>query len=174
MAEKAAAGAPDMLILGRVSGIYGVKGWVRVFSHTSPRSNILSYSSWYLRQVGSWVKYKLQSGRAHGKGVVAQLKGCDDREQAAMLMQAEIAIPREQLPELQPDEFYWADLEGLKVQTTEGVDLGVVDYLLETGANDVVVVKGERERLIPYLWQDVIRSVDLKAGRMIVDWDPEF
>jgi len=174
MAEKAAAGAPDMLILGRVSGIYGVKGWVRVFSHTSPRSNILSYSSWYLRQAGSWVKYKLQSGRAHGKGVVAQLKGCDDREQAAMLMQAEIAIPREQLPELQPDEFYWADLEGLKVQTTEGVDLGIVDYLLETGANDVVAVKGERERLIPYLWQDVIQSVDLKAGLMIVDWDPEF
>jgi len=174
MAEKAAADTPEMVVLGRVSGVYGVKGWVRVFSHTSPRSNILTYSGWYLRQAGNWVKHEVRSGRIHGKGVVVQLKGCDDRDQAATLLQAEIAIPREQLPELQPDEFYWADLEGLKVQTMDGVDLGVVDHLFETGANDVVVVKGERERLIPYLWQDVIQSVDLEAGLMTVDWDPEF
>ncbi|MFC1603356.1 ribosome maturation factor RimM [Pseudomonadota bacterium] len=174
MAEKAAADTPEMLILGRVSGLYGVKGWVRVFSHTSPRANILTYSSWYLRQAGSWVRYELQTGRVHGKGIVAQLKGCNDRDQATTLIQADIAIPREQLPDLQPDEFYWADLEGLKVQTTAGLDLGVIDHLFETGANDVVVVKGERERLIPYLWQDVIQSVDLEAGLMTVDWDPEF
>ncbi|MCF6354097.1 MAG: ribosome maturation factor RimM [Candidatus Polarisedimenticolaceae bacterium] len=175
MAEKAAVGAtPEMAVLGRVSGIYGVKGWLRIFSHTSPRSNILNYPDWYLRQAGRWVKHEVQSGRAHGKGVVAQLQGCDDRDQAAKLLQAEIAIPREQLPDLQPDEFYWADLEGLKVQTTDGLDLGVIDHLFETGANDVIVVKGERERLIPYLWQDVIQSVDLKAGVMIVDWDADF
>lgn len=175
MAEKAAVGAtPEMTILGRVSGIYGVKGWLRIFSHTSPRSNILDYPDWYLRQAGRWVKHEVQSGRVHGKGVVAQLQGCDDRDQAAKLLQAEIAIPREQLPDLQPDEFYWADLEGLKVQTTEGLDLGVIDHLFETGANDVIVVKGGRERLIPYLWQDVIQSVDLKAGVMIVDWDADF
>ncbi len=175
MAEKAAVGdAPEMIVLGRVSGIYGVKGWLRIFSHTSPRSNILNYPDWYLRQAGHWVKHEVQSGRVHGKGVVVQLKGCDDRDQAARLLQTEIAIPREQLPDLQPDEFYWRDLEGLKVQTTGGLDLGVIDHLFETGANDVVVVKGERERLIPYLWQDVIQSVDLKAGVMIVDWDTDF
>ncbi len=174
MAEKAATDIPEMHILGRVSGIYGIKGWVRVFSHTSPRSNILTYPGWYLRQAGHWVKHEVQSGRAHGKGVVVQLKGCDDCDQAAMLLQADIAIPREQLPKLKPDEFYWADLEGLKVQTIEGMDLGTLDHLFETGANDVVVVKGERERLIPYLWQDVIRSVDLDAGLMTVDWDPDF
>ncbi len=175
MAEKAAAGdVPEMLVLGRISGLYGVKGWVRVFSHTSPRSNILTYPGWYLRQAGNWVKYEVQSGRAHGKGVVAQLKGCDDRDQATMLLQADIAIPREQLPDLQPDEYYWADLEGLKVQTMDGLDLGVIDHLFETGANDVVVVKGERERLIPYLWQDVIQHVDLEVGVMTVDWEPDF
>ncbi len=175
MAEKAAVdGAPEMVVLGRVTGIYGVKGWLRIFSHTSPRSNILTYPGWYLRKAGRWVKHEVQSGRVHGKGVVARLKGCDDRDQAAALLQAEIAIPREQLPDLQPDEFYWTDLEGLKVQTTDGLDLGVIDYLIETGANDVVVVKGERERLIPYLWQDVIQRVDLKAGVMIVDWDADF
>ncbi len=163
-----------MVVLGRVSGLYGVKGWLRIFSHTSPRSNILTYPSWYLRLADGWTEHEVRSGRAHGKGVVAQLKGCDDRDQAARLLQAEIAVRREQLPELPPGEFYWTDLEGLRVETTDGVDLGVIDHLFETGANDVIVVKGERERLIPYLWQTVIQSVDLERGRMIVDWDADF
>ena len=97
---------------------------MRVFSHTSPRANILAYPNWYLQQAGSWVRYELQTGRVHGKGIVAQLKGCNERDQAAALVQAEIAVPREQLPDLQSDEFYWTDLEGLKVQTTAGVGSG--------------------------------------------------
>ncbi|VAX05450.1 16S rRNA processing protein RimM [hydrothermal vent metagenome] len=163
-----------LVILGRVSGVYGVKGWVRVYSDTSPRTNILNYPTWYLRRADDWEQHELRSGRAQGKGLVAQLVGCDDRDQAAELIQADIAIRHEQLPKLKADEFYWSELEGLRVQTMDGMDLGVVDHLLETGANDVVVVKGERERLIPYLWQDVIRSVDLETGLMTVDWDPEF
>lgn len=173
-AKAAMPADAELIVLGRVSGIYGVKGWIRVFSHTSPRTNILNYSSWYLHRAGGWERYELRTGRAHGKGVVARLEGCDDRDQAASLMQADIAIRREQLPALEPEEFYWTDLEGLRVRTTEGMDLGTVDHLFVTGANDVVVVKGDRERLIPYLRQDVIRSVDLEAGLMIVDWDPEF
>ena len=164
----------ELIILGRVSGLYGLKGWIRVFSHTSPRTNILNYSPWYLHRAGGWERYEPCTGRAQGKGVVAKLEGCEDRDQAATLMQADIAIRREQLPALQPEEYYWTDLEGLRVETAEGIDLGIVDHLFETGANNVVVVKGERERLIPFLWQDVIRSVDLEAGLVVVDWDPEF
>lgn len=164
----------QLVILGRVSGVFGVKGWVRVFSDTSPRTNILNYSTWYLQRAGTWKEHEVLSGRAHGKGVVAQLAGSDDRDQAAALVQANIAVQREQLPKLGPDTFYWSELEGLRVQTVAGVNLGTVDHLFETGANDVVVVKGERERLIPYLWRDVICSVDLEAGLMTVDWDPEF
>lgn len=167
------AGA-EWVVLGRISGLYGIRGWVRVYSHTSPRKNILSYSPWYLHRAGRWERFELKAGRVQGKGIVAQLEGCTDRDQAAELLQADIAVRREQLPKPGPDEFYWADLEGLEVQTTAGVTLGVVDRLFETGANDVVVVKGEREVLIPFLQPDVIRSIDLEAGLMVVDWDPDF
>ena len=164
----------ELVIVGRIAGLYGVRGWVKVFSHTSPRENILSYSPWYLLRADRWERHELKTGRTQGKGVVAQLEDCADREQAAELLQADIAIRRDLLPAPGPDEYYWADLEGLKVQTTEGVDLGILDHLLETGANDVVVVKGERELLIPFLQPDVIRSIDLEAGLMIVDWDPDY
>jgi 16S rRNA processing protein RimM len=167
------AGA-EWVILGRISGLYGVRGWVRVYSHTSPRDNILDYSPWYLQRAGRWEKVKLKEGRVQGKGVVVQLEGYTDRDRAAELLQCDIAIRYDQLPALRPDEYYWADLEGLRVQTTEGIELGVVDHLFETGANDVMVVKGDRERLIPFLQQDVIHKIDLEAGLVVVDWDPEF
>ncbi len=178
-AKEAAAPAmqdvnPELVIVGRISGLYGVQGWVRVFSHTAPRASILNYSPWYLQQAGRWEERTLNAGRVHGKGIVAQLEGCSEREQAVALMGAVIAVRRDQLPAIAPGEFYWTDLEGLRVRTREGIELGVIDHLFETGANDVVVVKGERERLIPYIWKDVICSVDLEAGLMIVDWDPEF
>ena len=89
-------------------------------------------------------------------------------------MDCEIAVPREQLPELAENEYYWSDLQGLTVVNLDGIELGEVSHLFETGANPVVVVKGERERLIPYIWGQAIRDVDLQAGRMIVDWDPDF
>lgn len=163
-----------MVVLGRISGVYGVKGWVRIYSYTSPRANILDYSPWFLKGRAGWERRELEKGRPHGKGVVAKIKGCDDRDRAAELVHREIAVERSQLPETGPGEYYWADLKGLKVFTLDGVDLGTVDHLFETGANDVIVVTGERERLIPYLWGDVIREVDLDAGVMTVDWDPEF
>lgn len=162
------------VVVGRVSGLYGVRGWIRVFSHTSPQKGILDYSPWYLRKAGNWERHDLKAGRSHGKGIVAQLADCTDRDQAAELLQADIAIRREQLPALEEGEYYWADLKGLRVQTREGVDLGVIDHLFETGANDVIVVKGEQELLIPFLQPDVVRNIDLEAGLMIVDWDPDF
>jgi 16S rRNA processing protein RimM len=163
-----------MVILGRVSGVFGVRGWVRVFSHTTPRDGILRYSPWHLRRGERWVRYQPLDGAAHGKGLVVRLQGCEDRDQAAALRGAEIAVRRDQLPDPGPDEFYWSDLEGLEVRTRDGVVLGRLDYLFETGANDVMVVRGERERLIPYLWGQVVDSVDLTDRVMVVDWDPEF
>ncbi len=163
-----------MIIVGRVSGLFGVRGWVKVYSHTSPREGILRYKTWYLNRDGGWQAHVLEAGQAQGKGVVAKLAGFDDRDQAAPLIGTDIAIRREQLPELEPGEYYWTDLEGLRVVNLEGVDLGVVSHLFETGANDVMVVQGDRERLIPYTRGEAVREVDLQEGRIVVDWDPDF
>ncbi|HEX7030409.1 MAG TPA: ribosome maturation factor RimM [Gammaproteobacteria bacterium] len=160
--------------LGRVSGLFGVRGWVKVFSGTEPREGILDYSPWQLRVRGEWRSVKVEAGKRHGRNVVAKLAGVDDRDAAAALLDAEIAVSRGQLPKAAGDEIYWTDLEGLAVRTEAGVELGTVDHLLETGANDVLVVKGERERLIPFIRDQVVKQVDLDQGVLIVDWDPEF
>lgn len=163
----------EPLIVGRISGVHGVRGWVKVYSHTAPRENILRYSPWLLRIGGRWQERAVLSGRRQGKAVVAQLDGCTDRDLARELIGSDIAIRRGQLPPADGD-YYWADLIGLAVETTEGIALGVIDHLLETGANDVLVVRGERERLIPYTPGEAVQSIDLEARRMVVDWDPDF
>lgn len=163
-----------LVTVGRISGLFGVRGWVKIHSHTDPKSNILAYSPWYLKTADGWVRKEIASGRPHGKGLVARLEGCDDRDQAARWIGAEIAVRRDQLPLPEEGEYYWADIEGLRVSTTEGVQLGVVDHLMATGANDVLVVRGERERLIPFIPGQVVVDVDLENGTMRVDWDPEF
>jgi 16S rRNA processing protein RimM len=163
-----------MIILGRVSGLFGVRGWVKIYSHTSPREGILQYKTWYLNRNGGWQEHELAAGHAQGKGVVAKLAGFEDRDQAAELISVDIGVKREQLPKLKPGEYYWSDLEGLRVENLDGVDLGVVSHLFETGANDVLVVKGERERLIPYIPGMAVKAVDLQLGRILVDWDPDF
>ena len=152
-----------------------MRGWVRIYSFTQPRENIVQYKPWYLRRDnGDWRETELEQGRAHGKGVVARLAGCTDRDQAQLLMGCEIGIRRDHLPDLQPGEYFWNDLIGLQVLNVEGDDFGKVDYLLETGANDVLVVKGERERLIPFVMNQVILEVDLEQGRIRVDWDKDY
>ena len=161
--------------LGRISGVHGVHGWVRVHSDTSPRENIVNYSPWFLDRQGRRETWKLKSGRVHGKAVLAKLAGCNDRNAAEELVGALISVPRAALPDTSaPGEYYWADLVGLAVKTTDDVDLGRIDHLFETGSNDVMVVQGDRERLIPYIWKQVVLEVDLQAGEMLVDWDPEF
>jgi 16S rRNA processing protein RimM len=164
----------DWIVLGRVSGLFGVQGWVRVFSHTDPRHGIVGYHPVFLRRQGEWQPFTIEEGRAHGAGVVVKFVGYDDRDQAATLIQSDIAIRRAQLPPAAPGEYYWADLAGLQVVTLEGVALGTVDRVFATGANDVLVVKGERERLLPFVKGQVIVEVDLKLGRLRVDWDPDF
>jgi len=160
--------------LGRVGGPYGVRGWVRIVSGTQPPEQILEYSPWLLERNGEWRPFEVVSGRVHGKGLVVQLAGCSDRDLAATLTGAEIAVPRTALAELTADEYYWADLVGLAVVTTEGIDLGTVDHLIETGANDVLVVRGDRERLIPFTPGHAVVEVDMAQRRLTVAWDPAF
>ncbi len=166
--------ASERIILGKVAGVYGVRGWVKIFSETQPKENIFSYSPWQIKLNGQWQTIKVIEGKPHGKGLVAHLSSYDDRELAKQLTGADIAIDKTQLQAAEEGEYYWADMIGLKVVTLDGDELGCVDHLFETGANDVVVVKGERERLIPFVQGQYIHSVDFEAGVMRVDWDPAF
>jgi 16S rRNA processing protein RimM len=165
---------PRLIGMGRILGLFGVKGWVKVFSYTSPRENILRYGRWHLKRSGEWVERPMIDGRRHGKSVIAKLEGVDDREQAAGWIGAEIAVPRSALEPHGEGEYYWSDLEGMEVVTTDDVPLGVVHHLFETGANDVMVVRGERERLVPFVEPEVVRQVDFQTRRVLVDWDPGF
>jgi 16S rRNA processing protein RimM len=167
--------AGEFLNVGQVSGVFGVKGWVKVYSFTDPRENILQYSPWILQKNSQIQEVKLLGGRRQGSLVVAELQGISDRDLAAELMGADILIRKQQLPKAMDGEYYWADLIGLEVHNQEGCKLGKVDHLLETGANDVlVVVDGDVERLIPFLQQSTILKIDLDDGLIIVDWDPDF
>lgn len=164
----------DLVILGRIVGLYGVKGWLRVHSHTQPLENIFKYRPWQIRIGDGWQPHEFETGKAQGKGLIVKLAEVNDRDEAAAFLQRDIAVARSQLPPLKQDTYYWTDLEGLRVVTKDGQDLGRVEHLFETGANDVMVVKGERERLIPWIRGQVILKVDLEAGLIEVDWDPDF
>jgi len=173
-APKDPSADAEMVVLGRISGLFGVQGWVKVYSHARPRESIVDFPQWFLGGPGAWQPIGVVKGRKHGNGVVAQLDGVDDRDQAAALMGRDIAIPRDALPATASDEYYWIDLIGLQVETEQGDDLGRIVDMVETPANDVMVVRGERERLLPFVQGQFVKSIDLKAGRMVVDWDPEF
>ena len=158
---------------GRISGLFGVQGWVKVFSHARPREAIIGYSPWLVKLGGEWREVKVEEGRAQGKGVVAKLAGVDDRDQATRFVGAEIAIRLSQLPPLEKGEYYWAQLVGLEVVNLAGQSFGKVDRLFDTGANDVMVVRNGSERWVPAT-AGVIREVNLEAGVIRVDWDADF
>lgn len=166
--------AQQRVILGKVGGLYGVRGWVKLWSFTDPVENLLDYREVELGREGAWRVARLAEGRRQGQALVARFEGCADRDDAALLVGAELAVMRDRLPAPAAGEYYWADLVGLKVVTTEGVELGRVDHMMATGANDVMVVKGERERLLPFLPGRFVHEVDLAGGRIVVDWDPDF
>ena len=160
-----------MVILGRISGLFGVKGWVRVFSYTEPRQSILEYAEWMLRRNGDWTAVQVAEARLHGKSVIVRLDGIVDRDAAAAYIGADLGVQRDKLPQQEQGRYYWADLEGLAVVHRDGRRLGTVAHLLATGANDVLVVQGEREILIPFVLDTVILDVDLAAGVINVDWE---
>ncbi len=142
-----------------------------MFSYTQPREAILDYDRWYVNRQGEWQAAAISEGKRHGKTVIAHLEGVDDRDEAAALVDCDIAVDREAMPDADDGSYYWADLEGLKVVRRDGTELGNVAYLMETGANDVLVVQGEHERLIPFVAEKVILDVDLDNGVISVDWD---
>ncbi len=163
--------ADRLIVVGKIVGLYGVQGWVKLESYTQPRTQIFSYRPWFLGDK----EIEDAQGREQGKGLVGRLSGYADRDAAATLIGAEIRIPRSALPKPAQGEFYWSDLEGLAVVNKEGVALGAVSHLFSTGANDVVVVKdGARERMIPFVFGQFVEAVDLEQSRITVDWDPDF
>jgi len=164
--------AHKQLALGYISAVHGIKGWVKVHSWTRPMEAILDYQPWLLGEDKS--PLTITDGRKQGKGLVALLPGFEDREQAARLVGQQIFVGRNQLPATAADEYYWADLEGLEVHTTQGHVLGRVEKLMETGANDVLVIRGQREHLVPFVQGQYVTRVDLEGGLIEVDWDPEF
>ncbi len=164
----------DQLLMGRIVGAHGVQGWMKLLSYSRPADAIFDYRPWRLRHREAESSLKVAEWRAQGRGLVFRTPEVTDRNAAEALIGAEIWIPRSALPATAPGEYYWADLEGLKVRTVEGIELGTIAHLLATGANDVIVVHGERERLIPFVSGQFVKSVDLGAGLMVVDWDPEF
>ena len=162
------------VVIGRVIGPHGVRGWVKVLSYTEPRTNILDFASWQLRCEEGWRVFTLAETHAHGGRVLVRLDEVGDREAAAALAGSEIAVMRSDLPATDEGEYYWSDLEGMRVCNLEGRELGRVVYLFATGANDVMVLKGERERLVPFVHGTVVKEVDLTSGEIRVDWDAEF
>ncbi|HET6432081.1 ribosome maturation factor RimM [Dyella sp.] len=170
------ATAGRRVLMGRIVGLYGVQGWLKIESWSEPRTRIFDYQPWQLSVApGEMVEMSGIKGRPQGKGLVCQLPQVDSREKAVAWVGKDIYVARESLPPPGKDEYYWVDLEGLEVTTTDGVVLGRVSHLFATGANDVVVVRDdERERLIPFIQGRYVHSVDLDGGRMVVDWDPEF
>jgi 16S rRNA processing protein RimM len=162
-----------MVVMARVAGPFGVKGWVKLQVFTERVDGLLDYPVWWIGQDGGWEPVEVEQGAAHGAALVARLKGIDDREQAAVLRGREVAVPRTELPRNEEGEYYWTDLEGLRVGNLQGEALGVVTGLLETGASQVLVVQSERERLIPFV-SAVVKSVDLARGELVVDWGADF
>lgn len=175
----------ENILVGKINGVYGVKGWVKVFSDTDPKEAIAQYNPWYLKQQGRWKAVKIEGCREQAKTVVAKIEGCDDRNAAMLFSGTEISIKPEQLKPLEGDGYYWRDLIGLRVQNQDGFDFGEVTSLMETGSNDVLVVKSEqesepglsesgKETLIPWTMDMAILKVDLEKGEILVDWDAEF
>jgi 16S rRNA processing protein RimM len=167
-------GAGDRrVVVGRVTGVFGVKGWVRVYSYTDPPANILDYGPWFLGDDGAKPS-RVVDGSVHGRGIIARLEGIEDRDRARALIGSSIAVPRAQLGRPQQGSYFWFDLIGLDVVNLAGETLGRVTDLMQTGANDVLVLEGARRRLVPFVDGPVVKSVDLDAGVVTVDWDSDF
>ena len=172
----------DWLTVGKITGCYGLQGWVKIHSYTEPGENFLTFGQWRICRRGVVETIEFDRGRRHGKGLVAHIAGVDDRTLAEAYQGLEVLAPQHSLPRLEEGDYYWHQLQGLRVWCLDGdtrVLLGEVDYLIETGANDVLVVKAtegsidDRERLIPYLSGDVVTRVDLEQGEIEVDWFPD-
>jgi 16S rRNA processing protein RimM len=159
--------------MGRIVAPFGVRGSLKVEPYTAAANGLLAYPKWWIGDRSGWEQRTVAEARVQGGMVVARIEGCDDRDTAAALRGRSVGVSRPQLPATQANEYYWVDLIGLKVVNESGREFGDVVRILETGANDVLVVQGERERLIPFI-AEVIGTIDLQAGRMRVNWDADY
>ncbi len=170
--------ASDKVVIGKIGAPHGVKGWVKINTYTDTPEGIFDYQPWLL---GDGKEYQLDQWRPHGKVLVAKIEGIETRDDAERIKNLDISISAEQLPELDENEFYWRELTGMQVVTTQGYDLGVVKDVFNTGANDIIQVRanakdafGLKERLLPFVMDEVIQSVDKEGKVITVDWDPGF
>lgn len=171
----------DPLVLGKIGAVYGIKGWLKIHTFTDEAEAIFDYSPWSLNLGEKTQLVTVTDWRKHNNGVIAKLDGFNDRDSAQRIVGMEIVVEKDSLPALPDGEFYWKDLIGMKVITDKGYDLGVVTDILETGSNDVLIVKanvkdafGQKERLIPFIENQVITKVSLENKQIDVDWDPGF
>ena len=164
----------DVVVMARVAGAFGIKGWLKLHTFTESPDSLDAYASWLLKSDKGWQEFELEDFAVNVKGVVAKLKGCDDRSAAEKLIKCDIGIPRDALEDAGEGEVFWFDLIGCDVVNVAGEKLGKIETLLETGANDVLVVKlGSEEILIPYL-DDVVLNVDREAKLVKVNWTQDF
>lgn len=159
--------------MGRVAAPYAVRGWIKVQTFTEYLDSLLDYPVWWLGKAGKWQSYSIVEAKVHSQSVIAQLEGVNDRNQSEAMVGMEIAVPRAELPAAEEGEYYWDDLVGLTVVNLAGENLGKVEGILETGAHDVLKVVGDRQRLIPFT-NPILSEVDLKAGRILVDWGLDY
>ena len=160
----------DRVEVGRVVGHHGLQGWVKVLSYTDPRESLLDYDPLFIGEVEA----RNYEGRCHGKGLMIRLVGFADRTACEALIGQSIWIQRSQLPDLPPGEYYWSDLEGCRVVNPSGHEFGRVERLMSTGANDVMVVRGDKELLIPFVHGVYVKSVNLEQKLIQVDWEPDY
>ena len=161
------------LLVGKINGFFGIQGWVKIFSYTKPRKNILEYQPWYFVDNETYKVIEITTGREQSKTIVAQVKGINNREEALQIIGKDLYINKDQLPELDNDAHYWYELTGFRVINKNEVDLGIVDYLVDTGSNHVLVTKGDTEHWIPYI-EPFLVSVDKHKKVISVDWDENF
>lgn len=158
------------VLIGKIIGVYGIKGWVKVLSYTRPKDNILNYEIWLVGSDAEQIEQNVTDCKRHGKGIIAKLQTVDDREQARLLTGSDIYIRRSQLPELATGEYYWHELMGLSVVDQYQKNLGTITDILETGGNDVFVITGDKRRLIPWVMGIYIKEIDLDSEQVRVDW----
>lgn len=170
----------NISIVGKLGSTYGIRGWLRIYSSTEQAESIFDYQPWFLNIKGQWQAVELESWRYHSHDLIVKLKNIDDRDVAQTLTNVEIGVSADNFPELE-EGYYWHDLIGCQVLNLQGYQLGVVSDMMETGSNDVFVVKAnlndafsKQERLIPYLERTVVKRVDLATKTIEVDWDAGF
>lgn len=176
-----------MVVMGRIVAPYGVYGWLKVVPDTEEFDGLFDYETWWIGKGNDWRELEVETAKVHNDVLLVKLEGINDRDAAFACKGKQIAVPRDLLPEVEENEYYWSDLIGLRVKNKQDIDFGLIVEVFETGANDVIVVKSDavapvsaeankakqEDRLIPFI-DSVVLEVDIKAKTMLVDWDADF